>query len=201
MLNLITLATQKIEERAAAVGIIYQLVASYYKRVISREIDLAEISGDDNVLFIGGGICPLSAILIHQSTGAMVTVVDNDLDCVGKAALVVERLGLCDKIKVLYADGGDRDFLLDGYTVIHLALQVTPVEKVFAELKRRVSPGVKLLVRRPKDKLCALYCDLSAKTLNSCNCVIHPGASNIGSTFMYTKGAVESGNSAEIKAA
>jgi len=201
MLNFITRATQKIEERAAAVGIIYKLAEFYYKRVISREIDLAEISSDDNVLFIGGGVCPLSAILIHRSTGAKVTVMDNDRDCVSKASEVVERLGLSENIKLLHADGGDSELSLDGYTVIHLALQVTPVEKVFSELKRRASPGVKLLVRRPKDKLCSLYCDLSGKMLKSCNCVIHPGASNIGSTFMYTKGRAKAGSSAETKAA
>ena len=187
MLSWITRATQKIEERAAAVGIVYQLAVQYYKRVIHREVGLAEISRDDSVLFIGGGVCPLSAILIHQFTGAKVTVMDNNEDCVGKAREVVERLGLCEHINVLFADGGDSEFSLDGYTVIQLALQVTPVEKIFNELKQRISPGVRLLVRRPRDKLCGLYCELSGKMLRSCNCVIHPGASNIGSTFMYMK--------------
>jgi len=187
MLKWVTRATQKIEERAAGVGFVYQIAMQYYKSVISREIDLAEISDDDNVLFIGGGVCPLSAILIHESTGARVTVMDNDLACVSKAEDVVKKLGLSEKIKVLHADGRDAELNIDGYTIVHLALQVTPVEKVFAELKNKVSPGVKLLVRRPKDKLCGLYCELSSKLLKSCNCVIHKGTGNIGSTFMYVK--------------
>ncbi|MCL2250138.1 MAG: hypothetical protein FWC13_12850 [Oscillospiraceae bacterium] len=198
MLQWITGITQKIEERAASNGLVYQLSALYYKRVIRREIDLAGISDRDNILFIGGGICPLSAILIHQSTGARVTVMDIDNDCVQKSREVITRLGLSSNIRILHGDGGDTSLELDGFTVIHLALQVTPVEKVFAELKRKASPGVKLLVRRPKEKLCSLYCDLSGKALKACNCVFHPGASNIGSTFMYTKNGADTQHSDRV---
>lgn len=201
MLELITKFTQKIEERAAYAGFVYQLVERYYRRVVSREIDLANISSSDNILFIGGGVCPLSAILLHQSTGAKVTVMDNNRECVRKASEVVERLGLSEQIKISHGDGVDRELSIDGFTVIHLALQVTPVEKVFAELKRKVSPGVKLLIRRPKDKLCSLYCELSGKMLKSCNTVIHQGICNIGSTFMYLKETADSCRDAEIKAA
>jgi len=93
---LVTSLTKKIEDWATAAGVTYRLAAEYYRDVIHNEVVLANITNDDHILCIGGGICPFSAILFHQTTGAMVTVIDNDSDCVPKARHVIEQLPMCN---------------------------------------------------------------------------------------------------------
>jgi len=187
----ITKLTQKIEYHAPSTALLFALSARYYRDVVKKEIDLANIKADDNILFIGGGFCPFSAILLHQATGCKITVIDSDEVCVPKAVEAVQRLDLCNYIDIRHHDGAcpQLDSLLDmsQFTIVHFALQITPLEKVFAEVNRKVSPGTKLLVRRPKGHLNKLYCKLSNTAFSASEYISHRRASNIGSTHLYVK--------------
>jgi 2-polyprenyl-3-methyl-5-hydroxy-6-metoxy-1,4-benzoquinol methylase len=143
---------------------------------------LANITAQDNVLFIRGGICPFSAILLHQMTGAKVTVIDNNEKCVPKAKQVIERLGLSEQIRVVLQDGLCSD--IEEYSVIHIAVQVDPMERVIAEVERRMSPGTKLLIRQPKKSLCCMYNKFTGAMLACCTYVTHQSRI-VGSTFLY----------------
>ena len=179
--------TQKIEYWAARTSLIYYIASRYYRDVINKEISLANITKHDRILCIGGGFCPFSAILLHQTTGAEVTVIDNDSDCVPKALEVIKRLGLSSYIHLLHQDGGCAEFSLSEFSIVHFALQVTPMEYVFAEVERKVHPGTKLLVRRPKGHLNKMYCKLTNALLTCCRRVSHQKVCNIGSTYLYVK--------------
>lgn len=187
MKGLMVRFTQNIEHWAVQSNFIYQMASIYYKNIIRKEIDLASITADDRVLCIGGGVCPFSAILLHQSTGAHVTVIDNDSDCVKKALQVINNLNLEDHINVILKDGGSATLNLSEYTVIHLALQVSPMDYVVNTVEENASPGTKLLIRRPKKHLCKLYCRLSGSLLAYCRCINHNKASNIECTLLYIK--------------
>jgi len=165
--------TYKIENRAAKAGLFYRLASQYYKDVIEKEVVLAGITANDNVLCIGGGMCPFSAILIHQLTGAKVTVIDNNSMCIPKARHIIKCLGLSKYVNVICSDG--RDFDYREYSVIHLALQVSPMDKVFAQVKEKAAPGTRLLMRRPKKYFRDKQPYITHKTRN------------IGSTMLHIK--------------
>jgi len=179
----ITDLTLKIENLAAKAEIFYKLAATYYRDVIQKEIALANINKDDHILCIGGGMCPFSAILFHQITGAKVTVIDNNKQCIPKARGIIERMGLSSKINAVYCDGCAA--CDEKYTVVHFALQVNPMERVFSHIEKNAAPGTKLLLRRPRKRLLDLYSKLPK--LSSCPFTVHSGARNIGSTLMYIK--------------
>jgi len=174
--NLLTDVTREIENQATKSGFVYKLACKYYDNVISKEIALAGITKDDHILCIGGGICPFTAILFHQKTGARVTVIDKCGHCVKKARKLIDRLGVADGVHVLHKDGRSAGIDFWDYSVVHFALQVFPMEEVYESVAKQVAPGTRLLVRRAK-KLCT-NCVLS-----SCPCVMH-NARNIGSTAM-----------------
>ena len=184
---LVTALSQKIEDWAFETEIVYKLAARYYHDVIEREVVLANITKDDHILCIGGGICPFSAILLHQTTGAKVTVIDNNDKCVPKAVKIIERLGISKYVKVLYQDGGNCGLDFSKYSVVHFALQVCPMECVFSYVEGRVVPGTKLLIRRPKRKLGKFYSGLTSPLLHNCPLTTHKKARNIGSTLLYVK--------------
>ena len=186
MLKWITNFTHKIESQAVKTGFVYKLACKYYQDVIGKEAALANITRDDHVLCIGGGICPFSAILFHQITGAKVTVIDNNEKCIPKAKKVIDRLGIGSKVRVLHQDGGSTDIDFADYTVIHFALQVFPMDEVFTSVERKVLPGTRLLVRRPKKGLGGLYCTFSCCSLSYAPVAVHR-ARNIGSTVLVTK--------------
>jgi protein-L-isoaspartate O-methyltransferase len=161
---------------AVKAGFVYKLADKYYRNVIKKEIELAGITKKDHILCIGGGICPFSAILFHQITGAKVTVIDNNEKCVPKAKLMINRLGIGEKVRILHQDATGTD--VNDYTVIHFALQVSPMEKAFATIEKQAVSGTRLLVRRPKKQTECLF--------SHCPCVTHKSR-NIGSTVLYTK--------------
>jgi len=187
MLRWITGITQKIECRAAKSRAVYWLASQYYRDVVQKEIELAGITKNDHILCIGGGICPFSAILFHQATGARVTVIDNNTACVPQAQRVIERLGLGGHVRVFCQDGGSAELSLSEYSVVHFALQVSPMERVFSRVEKQAAHGTRLLVRRPKSRLCGLYGCLPGFALACCPHITHK-ARNIGSTLLYVKG-------------
>ena len=189
MLEWITNLSYKIENRAIKAGLIYKLASKYYRDVIKREADLANVTENDHILCVGGGICPFSAILFHQTTGAKVTVIDNNERCVPKARRIIENLGIGDKVRVLHQDGCASDIMFEDYSVIHLALQVFPMEEVFFSVEKKIMPGTRMLVRRPKKQLSNMYCKLCNSLLHDCSFAIHRFR-NIGSTALYIKLAV-----------
>ena len=184
MLRWITWLTQKIECQAVKSRAVYWLASQYYRGVIQKESALAGITENDHILCIGGGICPFSAILFHQGTGAKITVIDNNITCIPWARQIIERLGLGEHVRVFCQDGGNAELPLSEYSVVHFALQVSPMEHVFTQVERRVAHGTKLLVRKPKSRLSGLYSYLPNFAITRC---IHK-ACNIGSTLLFVKG-------------
>jgi hypothetical protein len=180
---IITSLTQKIESWASGAGVFYRLAENYYIDMVKNEAALAGIGENDKILCIGGGCCPFSAILFHRTTKARGTVVDNCDKCLPNAQPVIERLGLSDYINVVLQDGCPLD--IKDYSVIHLALQVNPIEKVVTEVESRMKPGAKLLIRQPKKNLCCLYDKFSNAMLAGCDCINHKSR-GVGSTFLYT---------------
>jgi trans-aconitate methyltransferase len=178
--------TQKIEYWAAANPLVFRLAALYYQDIIRKEAELARITRDDHVLCIGGGPCPFSAILLHQLTGARITVIDNDQRCIEPARQVLSRMGLDSKVEILCQDGCAID--IHGYTVIHLAAQLSPMDQILSKIKEQAQPGTRLLIRTPKCRLASLYCQSCACIDRSgCQAVYHKKTRNLDSTLLYVK--------------
>jgi len=186
MLGWIKGLTYKIENRASRAGLFYNIARRYYKDVIEKESILANITSSDHVLCIGGGMCPFSAILFHQLTGARVTVIDNNSLCIPKAQDIINRLGIDKYVQVLFQYGGSEDLDYSQYSVIHLALQVSPMEQVFSQVEKQALSGTRFLMRRPTKHFDDMYCQMSCNTL-TCGPYITHKSRNIGSTLLYTK--------------
>ena len=186
MLNWITDFTYKIENQAAEAGLVYKFACEYYREVIQKEVILASITDKDHILCIGGGICPFSAILFHQMTGAKVTVADNNESCIPKAGSVIDKLGLNENVRVVHQDGTCEKACFVQYSVVHLALQVSPMEQVFSVVEKKMMPGTRLLVRRPKKQLDNMYSEVCNASLDCCPYTTHKSR-NIGSTVLYIK--------------
>lgn len=154
----ITSFTQHLEMLACENRLFYKLSRLYYKSMVKREVSLAKITSHDHVLVVGGGPCPHSGIMIHQLTGAKVTIVDNDEKCVDCSSKFIADLGIADNVQIMLSDGADMD--TGGYSVVHIAAQISPKEKTLQMLEKTACCGTRMLVRMPKNSLKRLYSPL-----------------------------------------
>lgn len=191
MVKIIPKITGFLERLAAKNTSVYRTISQYYKSLVKDEVALANIKSTDKVLFIGGGQCPFSGILLHEYTGARVTIIDNDDYCVRMSRELIQDLGYSDVIDVLHSDG--KDISPEDYSVIHIAVQVSPMEQVFSNLKKGCSKGAKILVRLPKRTLTKFYSINDTSVFNNyCGRVIH-NWKNVGSTALFIKTGAELG--------
>ncbi|HHY91528.1 MAG TPA: hypothetical protein GX503_07665 [Clostridiales bacterium] len=185
MVKLMLNITKMLERFAAKHPSVYRIASLYYKRLVKEEVALANIQPTDKVLCIGGGPCPFSGILLHEYTGAHVTIIDNDDCCVSISRELIRRLGYADFIDILYSDG--KDISPEDYNVIHMAVQVTPMEQVFSHLKQGCRFGSKILVRLPKKRLRNFYSIGDRSVFHSCCGKVVHGWRNIDSTALFIK--------------
>ena len=138
-----------LENLANKTNFVYGFTLRYYDSIVRSEIKLGQINKSDNVLCIGGGNCPFTAILFNRLTGAKITVIDSNADCVRNATVFVQKHGFGEQIRILHLDGkvlSDTD--LQQFAIIHIALQVSPMEAVFMQIMRNAKSETKVLVRK-----------------------------------------------------
>ncbi len=146
--NMIPVLTKRIEGISLTNPLIRKICTVYYRRLVRDEIAIASISHKDHILCIGGGPFPFTAIEFAKQTGAKVTVVDRDQEAIASARLLVDKLEISGEIEVVQAEGEMVN--AQGYSHIHIALQVHPKEEVLSNICKQISPGTKILMRRTK---------------------------------------------------
>ncbi|NLY11281.1 MAG: hypothetical protein GX020_06325 [Firmicutes bacterium] len=160
---LISWGTKIMECALSAYPPLVRLYKCYYRSIVEDEIKIARITDKDRVLCIGGGSVPCTAMQIAKFTGAKVKVIDIDEVAVKRARVVVEQFGLGDFVIVEQASGEIVD--LDGITVVHLAVQISPKNLVIDHVWRNAAPSTRVIVRVPQDALRSYYCNASELTM------------------------------------
>ncbi|NLJ58981.1 MAG: hypothetical protein GX339_09070 [Tissierellia bacterium] len=184
MKRLMVKMTQKIEYIVDKLPWTYKFFESYYDKVVENEIKLASIKPTDRILCIGGGPCPSTAIQLHQKTGAKVWVIDNDRDAILTARKNIDKLNLSDFIKVKFSDGTNIDAY--NFTVVHIALQVYPKNKVFRKITDSCRPGTKIMVRIEDEKFSKLYSLFETDNIRVDSKIYHK-KKNLNYTMLHVK--------------
>ncbi len=156
--------TKWMEKKISNLNFLIGLYENYYRKIVKDEVKLAKMTNKDKVLCIGGGSIPCTALQIANLTGAEVHVIDIDSKAVNNAKNIIRKMGLGNKIYVTEAKGEDID--VTSYNVIHIALQVTPKEKVIEHIWSKSTEGTRIVVRLPKKSLKCFYSNLSDEFLN-----------------------------------
>lgn len=143
--------TKTLETACALFPGLIRIMGLYYDRMVEDEVAAARIHEGDRVLCIGGGPVPYTALRIWKLTGAPVTVVDSDLKAVNTAARLIRGMEMEESITVLYSEGESVD--ATGYSVVHVALQVTPRERVLENIRKSLPEKARVLVRSPRHQV------------------------------------------------
>lgn len=132
---------------ASRISFLSELYIYYYKDVVQREIELANINSNDIVLNIGCGGIPFTAIHIARKTKAKVCAIDRDRKAVEHARACIEQLGLSENIKVLECDGAK--CIPVNFTVALVALQAEPKRVLLEKLLEKAARGGRIVFRKP----------------------------------------------------
>lgn len=154
-MSIVTNLTKFLEKTLSVFPILINIYGLYYKNIVCKEIILGCISCKDKVLCIGGGPLPCTALEIARNTGAQVIVIDNDPKAVMIAKKIISKLDMSDKVKVMHADG--QQINPSGFSVIHLANQACPRNKILYNIWQKAPRGTRILMRNPHQSLKFLY--------------------------------------------
>ncbi|OWZ83527.1 SAM-dependent methyltransferase [Natranaerobius trueperi] len=139
----------------------FLIYSNFYSNVVKKEVELAEIDSNDTVLNIGCGAIPCTAIHVAKLSGANVIALDRDEEAVRRARHSLNKFGLDDKIKIIYADGSLN--IPNDFTVAMVALQVDKKEEVLKNLQQKAKPGARAIFRQPVKEYRLEYGYLSKK--------------------------------------
>lgn len=126
----------------------------FYRRMIAREAELADLKSGEKVLHIGGGSFPLTAIHLALE-GHKVQVIDKDIQAVNNAKCVVEKWGLQEYIEVVEADG--LEVSGEKFDVVWISLHVHPKDEIIENLLCTLPSSGRILYRNPRGMLRRLY--------------------------------------------
>jgi hypothetical protein len=135
-----------LRERLALFSpLFFRLYQVWLGDLFEREIRLAQIMKDDRVLHIGCGPLPLLSYLVVERTRTCVHAIDQDAEAVLKAREYIRTRGLSDYITVIHAEA--TTYPLHEYTVIFLAINVTPIDGILRRLATDAQSGARIVCR------------------------------------------------------
>ncbi len=126
--------------------------APFKDKWIKRTVSLAEEEGryseiakDSKVLVIGSGPLPETAFALAQRFGCNVVCVDHSLTTVALSSFLVKRLGLANKIRIVFGDG--TKFNCRGYTHIVVTSMSIPKKQILENVIKSAGKEAKIICR------------------------------------------------------
>jgi len=110
-----------------------------------KEKKLFDISKDDNILHIGCGAYPITAITLAKNNGAKITGIDNNPKAVKLANNLINKKELREKIKI--EQGNGTDYPVEEFDTIIVSGCASPKIEILEHVFRRAKPHTKIIVR------------------------------------------------------
>ncbi len=104
-----------------------------FKNLITKELSIISAFKFENLLFIGSGPFPITAILLHQLTGKKVDCLEREQCAADISNAILEKLGFSEMIKVYVGDGCTFDVCK--YDVVLKALLAKPKQGILKNIR------------------------------------------------------------------
>jgi len=120
-----------------------------YDDLVKDEIRLANITSNDNVLVIGCGSIPSTAVILARETGTQITAIDIDSQATKKAVRYIKNHNLQDNITVKTIFG--TDYPIKDFNVIFILYGVKHQSNLFQYLYDGINYNTRVIYRASKD--------------------------------------------------
>lgn len=135
---------ESLDQYSTVFGDVYQRVA--YKRVVQRELELLDPHADAEILHVGCGPLPMTAMVLAKE-GYSVTAIDHDPAAVEAAQQAVDSRNLDKKVEVCHANGESIE--PNKFDVVWLSFHVYPKAEIVQRLVTDLEADQSLVYRRP----------------------------------------------------
>jgi precorrin-6B methylase 2 len=133
------------EKVATKFDIISSNYLKMYHELVDKEINMVGISQNDQVIIIGCGSLPITAILVASKTNAQVIAIDKDNSAVKEANKYIRNHHLEDRVKIEHADG--EFYPLKKFDVIYLSYGMKNKEKIFNIITKNTKKNSRIIFR------------------------------------------------------
>ena len=116
-----------------------------YQELVDKEIKMAGISSKDQVLVVGGGSLPITAVLIAMKKKSHVVVIDKDKKAVKDAVNYIIAHQLEDKVEIVCADANE--YPSNNFDVIFLTYGLKKKEDIFNSLAKNFKNNSRIIFR------------------------------------------------------
>ena len=116
-----------------------------YQEIVDKEIKMAGISSKDQVVVIGCGSLPITAVLVAMKTKAHIIALDNDKTAVKEASNFIINHHLENIVEIKYADG--KLYPINKFDVIYLTYGLKKKEDIFNSLVKNSNKNSKIIFR------------------------------------------------------
>lgn len=121
------------------------LLHNRFVTLLTNEVNLAHISKNDKVLFIGSGPIPITAIIMHQLTQSKIDCVEHNNISAELSKKVIGRLNYGNFIGIIKGEGVSIDY--SSYSVILVALLAKPKDLILEAIWNKINIGIKIICR------------------------------------------------------
>lgn len=145
--------TNLFERMIVGIPPLYQLYCSFYRKTVEEEAIFADIDSNDQLLFIGGGAIPYSALILAKKA-KHVTVVDCDRISAKLATCLIQKLGINNiTVKCLHGEHLNPE----EHSIIFIPLQAEPKQRILENIKSKCNVNTKILMRIPNKSFRRIY--------------------------------------------
>lgn len=99
----------------------------------------------ENVLHIGCGAFPISAMTLAEENGRKIVGIDSNPKVIAPAKEVIKKRNLENKIKIEFGNGAN--YPIDNFDMVVISGCAVPKIKVVEHIFQKAKPGTKIIVR------------------------------------------------------
>lgn len=140
-----------LEKLAYSFDVLSSNYLKLYEELIEKEIKMAKITNDANILVIGCGSLPATTALIGLKIKANIVSIDYDAKAIKKATIFIKNLNPKSNIKIEYADG--LTYPIEKFDVIFVLYGVKKQKKILESLSQKIGKSTKIIYRTNQDAL------------------------------------------------
>ena len=137
------------EKSSCTFEFISKYYLKFYDELVEKEIEMANITPNDNVLVIGCGSLPATSVLSAMKSKAKTVAIDCDARAVENACTFIKNINLETNIEIKHADG--LSFPVKNYDVIYVLYGVKQQKEILEYLAKNINGKTRIIFRTTED--------------------------------------------------
>ena len=134
-----------VEKIIVKLPLLLSTYITYYEDIVDKEIIIAKITRQDNVLHIGCGSVPSTSLLIAQKTNARTIGIDKNIPTVKDAQNCVHALHQENQIQIHHADA--LTYTMQSSDVIIVSQGIEPRYEILEHIAKTIGPTTRVIFR------------------------------------------------------